>query len=243
MKKASGFTLIELLVAMSLLTMIILVGASASRFFGQHWDGRMGSFDAEMQSARNKILIQDILDSLIPYVAYNVEGKPIIYFEGNRNGFVAVASKSLYSGSNFAVVRFSVVQKADLSFDVIYEEWPMIDRVLTIIGYQLPFSKPLVLFHSVSDPRFEYFGWPLVDERPSEDRTPILPYWSAAYNGVEAKFAPLKARLKFVATNGPLEFNSSLTAAVPGLLDRYRANGSFAEKGRLGPVDDDSCNC
>ena len=99
MNKGHGFTLIELLITMALLSMIILIGSSAFGLFAQRWDGRLGQFDSTMRSAQNIMLVQDVLTSLIPYVAYNRDGKPVIYFEGNRNGFVAVSSRSIFHGS------------------------------------------------------------------------------------------------------------------------------------------------
>ena len=80
MKHAQGFTLVELLITMALLSMIILIGSSAFGLFGQRWDGRLGQFDNTMRNTQNIMLVQDVLGSLIPYVAYNHNGKPIIYF-------------------------------------------------------------------------------------------------------------------------------------------------------------------
>ena len=172
MKNFQGFTLVELLITMALLSMIILIGSSAFGMFGQRWDGRLGQFDATMRSTQNIMLVQDVLSSLMPYVAYNRDGKPIIYFEGNRNGFVAVSSKSIFSDNDFAVVRFSVRQNVELDYDVLYEESPMVDDVLVSLNQPLEFSRPMVLFESVSDPLFQYYGWAIAGERNSESLCP-----------------------------------------------------------------------
>ena len=114
MIKNQGFTLVELLVTMSLLSMIILIGSSAFSMFSQRWDGQLGNFDKSARDARNVMLVQNILDSLVPYVTDDTDGGPIIYFEGNRNGFVSVSSQSIQSPEDYAVIRFSVKQDIDL---------------------------------------------------------------------------------------------------------------------------------
>lgn len=244
MNRQHGFTLIELLVSMSLLSMVVLVGASAFSFFGTHWDGRLGNFDRTLRNARNVMLVQDVLDSLIPYVAYDRAGKPIIYFEGNRNGFVAVSSKSLYSHGDFAVVRFSVRQNEMASFDLIYEEWPMDQKLLVSIGEPLPFSPPLTLYRGISDPTFGYYGWPDIAERSNLDGKNLPPpRWSASYNGVTAGFSPLRVNVNFVTLNGQYRIVSTLATQKQGMLSRYQNVSSRAYEPTLESASDDDCAC
>ena len=221
MKKNRGFTLIELLVTMTLLSLIVLIGSSAFGLFGQSWDGRLGKFDDTLRKAKNIMLVQDVLDSLVPYVAYARDGKAFIYFEGNRNGFVAVSGKSLFSSGDFAVVRFSVKQNIDLSYDVFYEEWAMDDQLLTKVGAPLPFSRPMRLFTSVTDPIFEYYGWADVDDRPSEGEGKPE-QWHSSYDGGQAIFAPRRARLRFKLPEGYFTISATLANQRKGLLSRYQ---------------------
>lgn len=225
MKKIVGFTLIELLISMALLSMIVLVGASAFGLFSQRWDGQLGDFNADVVNTRNRMLVQEVLDHLVPYVALDTKGRPVMYFEGNRNGFVAVSSRSLFSSDTVAVVRFSVRQNTDLTYDVIYEEWPMRSDVLRSTQQKLLFSPPLVLFKSVSDPVYEYFAL-------SAERQAILngddldgrvtARWVSEHNGVQTGDIPLKARLRFGAAKGPYEIVASLSQRKAGLLTLYR---------------------
>ena len=231
MIKNQGFTLVELLVTMSLLSMIILIGSSAFGMFSQHWDGQLGNFDKSARKARNVMLVQNILDSLVPYVTSDTDGDPIIYFEGNRNGFVSVSSQSIYSPNDYAVIRFSVLQNIDLTFDVVYEEWPMKDELLLEIGHPLVFSSPMVLFESVENPVFEYFGTPTVAERLAGDGLSEAPHrWNPTYDGVEAMFAPSKARLIFDIGSKKYKLIANVATQPDGLLSRYQ-------------VGDDDCNC
>ena len=240
MKHTQGFTIVELLITMALLSMIILIGSSAFGMFGQRWDGRLGQFDVTMRNTQNIMLVQDVLGSLMPYVAYNHNGRAVIYFEGNRNGFVAVSSKSIYSDKHFAVVRFSVRQNEDLLYDVLYEEAPMDDDILVSINQPLKFSQPMVLFESISDPLFQYYGWADVQQRETENTSEAVPpKWLNRYNALDALFAPLKASLQFTNSTGFYQISAAVASQSPGLLSRYRNN----PQNRDAPPQDDYCEC
>lgn len=244
MRPVKGFTLIELLVTMSLLSMIILIASSAFGIFSQKWDGRLGTFDKTISSARNLVLVQSILDSLIPYVAFNSLGKPIFYFEGNRNGFVGVSSDSILSPGYYSVVRLSVKEKPNQNFDVIYEEWPMTDELLVSTGVALPFSKPLVIFSSVESPLFQYFGWEDLRAREADFDTKLPPRWLPSFNGVSASMSPLKASLTFNTPAGEYRFISSIAPENAGLLSRYKARSAFDRGKAPSPsVDDEKFDC
>jgi len=221
-KSSTGFTLIELLISMSLLSMVVLIGSSAYGLFSQRWSGQLGGYDLLLHQSRSVILVQDVLDSLVPYVAFDAQGRPFVYFEGNRNGFVGVSSKSIYSAENFSVARLSSRQNEDLTFDILYEEWPMDDQLLVSVDQYVKFSPPIILFKSVLNPTFEYFGFSDVGNRDSAEGAPQQQAeWSGTYKGIDALFVPSKARLSFSSIAGSFQIQSSLASEKPGLLSRY----------------------
>jgi len=228
-KQSQGFTLVELLVAMSLLSMIIYLASSAFGLFSQRWDGRLGQFEKTMHSARSKMLVQEILTNLVPYVAYENSGKAVIFFEGNRNGFVGVSSQSIYKYDNYAVVRLSVRQNPEL-YDVIYEEWPMDRDHLVSVDQTISFSEPLILFSAVSSPLFEYYGWPQFTARIQNETKFIPPKWSSNYNAVDSLFMPVKVKLTFTTAKGPYQLFSHLPDQRKGLLSRYQNRISFSNQ-------------
>jgi prepilin-type N-terminal cleavage/methylation domain-containing protein len=236
--KAAGFTLIEMLITMSILSMVVLAGSSAFGFFSQQWDGSLGKFDQSMSNSRNIMLVQEILDNLIPYMAYDSKDQPSIYFEGNRNGFVAVSGRSLFKQERLAVVRFSVRQNTDLTFDVLYEEWPMEDEVLVSANTDLPFYPPLVLFRSVTEAEFGYFGWSDILSKKGNggDQFPQPPAWYPSLNAVASSVAPIKARLRFKFKDNPYELLSVLAEQPSNLITRY----SGARKRQPSQQQDDS---
>ena len=78
MTKSTGFTLVEMLITMSILSMVVLAGSSAFGFFAQQWDGHLGKFDQSMSSSRNIMLVQEVLDNLMPYMAYDSKDQPSV---------------------------------------------------------------------------------------------------------------------------------------------------------------------
>tara|TARA_B110000208_G_scaffold191706_1_gene259683 strand:+ start:481 stop:1212 length:732 start_codon:yes stop_codon:yes gene_type:complete len=241
--KTFGFSLIELLVSMALLSSVILIGSSAFRLFGQVWSGQLGNFDSRVEVARNSMLVQDVLDSLVPYVVYDELERPIIFFEGNRNGFIGVSSKSIYSPDSFSVPRFSVKQNRDLSFDVLFEEWAMSESVLISTQTQIDFSQPIILFKSVSSPLFEYFVQPVASGRESEFLTLSPARWVDGYNSSRSLGPPLKVRLTFDTKEGPYIIYSILSEQRPGLLSSYQGSRSKKIDAEERGIPDDNCYC
>ena len=119
---------------------------------------------------------------------------------------------------------FLCAKRTDLAYQVIYEEWPMFDDVLRSIDQPIIFSSPLILFDSVTNPRFEYFGWAdLEDKFPRDDITlPKPPSWLKNYNALAIGLSPLKAALRFTTPSGDLQAISILASEKPFLLNGYR---------------------
>jgi len=218
-----GFTLIEMLVTMVLLSFIVLVGSSAYGMFAQKWSGEMGNFDKTVQGVRDLMLVQEVLDTMIPYVVSGSDNKPGIFFEGNQNGFVGVSSKSIFDKNYQSVVRLSVVQSEDFTFDVVYEEHPMIADVLRSTRKSVDFSERITLFAGVEEPKFEYFGWSSVEDKSGVEGVslPKEPRWLTSYNAMDLPFAAEKIRFVFTTQSGEYEIRANLAPGAPGLVSRY----------------------
>jgi hypothetical protein len=153
------------------------------------------------------MLVQEVLDNLVPYMAYDSKNQASVYFEGNRNGFVAVSSRSLFRQDRMAVVRVLVYAKTSV-----------------------PFFPPLVLFHSVTSADFQYFGW---SDRLSKtgnggDQLPQAPSWYKSLNSVASMVAPLKVRLSFNFKDNPYVLMSALAEQPSNLISKY--SGARARK-------------
>ena len=163
--KSKGFTLIEMLVSMTLLSLLLLLSTTAYSFFSQKWNGRLGHYNQTLSDAKNLVIMQNVVKSVVPYVVLDNETNPVLYFEGNRNGFVAVANSSIYQPHLPAVVRLQVTQNADFTYVLSYQEAVMDKRLLVELKQPLSFTQPLVLLENIQDIQFEYFAYPSRDDK------------------------------------------------------------------------------
>jgi prepilin-type N-terminal cleavage/methylation domain-containing protein len=226
-RRASGFTLIEMLVSMALLSLIIMIASGAYALFNQNWHGRLGHFNQTSNLTRHLILVQESLSSIMPYVVFNKDQLPRLYFEGNRNGFVAVASRSVFNPKYAAVIRMQAIQNQDFTYSLIYQEWPMEHGVLINTTQEIPFGKPLLLFDKLSSIEFNYYGWPsLGDQVWSADGNSDIARnpqdWFSDFNSLERMVHPEQISISFINSQGEFKLQTRLTDPPPGLLSRYQ---------------------
>lgn len=177
-----GFSLVELLVSMTLLAAIVALSGFAFQQFSRYWDGRLGVFDESFSEMRNGWLLTQVISKVQPYAVLNQGGLPRFYFEGNRNGFVAVSSESLSIPDAAAVIRLSLLENKDRTFDLVYEESVMKNFPLTRLSQALAFSPPVTLFTDLRDPSFEYFGPIALDAEAAGTDAAQPDRWSLSYN-------------------------------------------------------------
>lgn len=219
--KSAGFSLVELLVSTVLLSAIVLLGSYAYAQFSQYWDGRLGRFDEAYETLRKEWLIDQLFNDITPYVVMNTIDLPAYYFEGNVNGFVAVTSDALSDPGVPAVVRLSLRQSADFSFDLLLEEAPMRSSALESLVQTPKFRAPVTILKDLRDAEFSYFG---SEASASNDETNSAPVsWKDAYNSAVTQRHPRKLRLWFRGPNGARQLTVDLAQPWPGQLSsRFR---------------------
>lgn len=225
-KRNSGFTLVEMLVSMALLSMVLLISANAYSLFSERWNGRLGKYNSSFTLAKQMTLTQEVLKSVRAYVVLSGENEQAkLYFEGNRNGFVGVAEKSLFNPAIPAVVRFQFVQNADFTFRLEYQESLMSDYLLLRAQQQIEFSSSIVLFDGLTDVGFEYFGWESFRAKTNYLNDPtqenLSKQWSDNFNSLERDVQPEFVRIYFTASDGDYTFYGDLLDVIPGTLNDY----------------------
>ncbi|MDO6426498.1 prepilin-type N-terminal cleavage/methylation domain-containing protein [Thalassotalea sp. 1_MG-2023] len=225
MKKQAGFTLIEMLVSMTLLSMVMLIATSAYSLFSERWNGRLGHFNQTLATTKNLLLVQESLQSIIGYVVSDDNQSAKYYFEGNRNGFVAVTLRSMFNPSVAAVVRLKFEQNDDFTFRLIYQESPMEDQMLVQATQDLDFVHSVTLFESVKNAEFRYYGWPsLASKNWTPDFTSMQPptkEWSSNYNSLEKNVFPNQVRVAFTISDKQYSLQSRLNKPIPAVLSNY----------------------
>ena len=218
--KQLGFSLVEVLVAMTILSMMTFLAASSFAMFGDKWNGRLGKFDRTFEQTRTKLTIDETLHNVIPYVVQNINGEPRFYFEGNINGFVAVAQRGVQYTEAPALIRFSVQQQDNFRYSLMYEEWPMQDRILEKSGVTLEFDPPIIIAQDIEDIEFEYFGAPVPDKSLTDANGANRPIWLNEYNSFQTFFHPQKIRVTTLN-------NDVVTPYVINLIQPTGANTSI----------------
>lgn len=195
-RNLKGFSLVEILVSMVILSAVILISNQAFSFFSNKWNGQLGRFDSVFGQARLNIVIDDVIRNTIPYIVTTTEGYGL-YFEGNRNGFVAVSSSSLADPDTPAVFRLSAIQQSDFSFVLQYEEAPMSHAVLRTNQDAVNFNEAVILQTNIDDIQFEYYGLAAIEnsQENSQDNSARDLVWEHSFNGIEKHEHPKKLRL------------------------------------------------
>lgn len=215
-RHSSGFSLVELLTALIILSLIVLLSSQSFSMFSQRWDGRLGSFDDRFEEVRARWTVRELLTAISPFVVKNPEGASRFYFEGNRNGFVAVASQSSVDSRVPAVVRLSFVIAGQGKYDLIYEEWPMVNQYLRTTTQSVEFDEPVLLVANVSEPEFSYLGIPKGVTATRGDLQP--PRWFPQYNSLETSFHPIAVQLAWETDVGSMSWSIPLLQPPPGQL-------------------------
>lgn len=227
MRRHHGFSLIEILVAMVLLSMVVLVSSQAYSIFASKWDGRLGRFNQTLSEAKSLTLVQRAVDGIIPYVAFNAKDKPKLYFEGNRNGFVAVSNSPVFAPESAAVIRLQAEQLSDFTFMLTYQEWPMVSPLLKT-DQPLAFGRKITLFTHQENILFRYFGWESAKAKNQNTgdifAPPAQKEWFNEYNSLERELQPHKIAIMLSSERGEREFIYRLNEYESYQLSRYGDN-------------------
>ncbi|OKY24658.1 prepilin-type N-terminal cleavage/methylation domain-containing protein [Thalassotalea sp. PP2-459] len=225
MKGSKGFTLIEMLVSMTLLSMVMLIATNAYSLFSDRWNGRLGHFNQTLATTKNLLLVQESLQSITGYVVTDNKQSAKYYFEGNRNGFVAVTLRSMFKPDFAAVVRLKFEQNDDFTFRLIYQESPMNQQMLVQVTQQLEFEHSVVLFDRVKNAEFLYFGWSSLENKNwTPDLTSMQPpqkEWLSDYNSLEKLVFPEQVSVTFTVEGKQYSIQSRLNRPIPAVLSNY----------------------
>ena len=191
--KNRGFTLVEMLLTLVLLTSVLLMATRAYSLFAQRWDGQLGCFQQTANNARALLLVKRAVNAIVPYVVHDAKGQGKLYFEGNLNGFVAVASQGAFDPSYPAVIRLQLVIDQGKGYRLEYQEWPMRDNYLLHMQQSIPFSQPLVLQTGLVSPRFYYYG---VASLLASGQHKPKPQWHDEYNSLARGAMPEQVMLE-----------------------------------------------
>ncbi|WP_434950898.1 PulJ/GspJ family protein [Shewanella sp. HL-SH4] len=201
-----GFTLIELLIAMLVMSMVMYVGSLSFATFSQRWQKDVGSFNYEVNKAKNLVLLQQMLRGISNYIVKNDDDKMIYFFQGNAKYLLFVTNNPLFNSGSPALVRLSVRVQEDGKQQLKYEESSFEHNPL-INAAKLPqpeFSKVLFTDDNI---RFNFYGWESQNQRAAffEGEEEVAPKWLAEYFSDKTGMLPYAVNITW-AENEPIIF-------------------------------------
>lgn len=206
-KVPCGFSLVELLIALAIMSMTIMISSMGYAFFMEKWQGKLGKFDYQAVSAKNIKLIQNAIDNVYPYILRDETGKASIYFEGDKDNFVAVTSRSIADKSVPAIIRLSVNQADDLSYYIRYQEAQISGQPLISLQQKINFSREFNMFEKAQDIEIRYYGYKNLTEMSGGGEQ----QWWQTFNSLQRDIMPSKLKFVFVmrGQQQTIEFNVS----------------------------------
>lgn len=218
--RSYGYTLIEVLIALTIFMGLMFMANYSYSLYSQYWHGRLGSFDQTLFHYRGLLQVKESIDSSIPYIVNGGEGLgQTFYFLGRADGFTLVSAAPIFAKTvnDAAVVRIFSERNSD-GYQLVYEEAPLSENLLTRLDQQLDFKYRTVLMVTKQSVKFEYFGWRHMEhkKRPS-GKADSLPVWASQYDAAKTQVQPKKVRITL--DGQPLEFD--LPEGHQSLIDFY----------------------
>ena len=154
--KRQGFTLLELMIAVALLSVIILLTASAARLGYRSIELGERKMDSTERERAFHSLLDAQIESLAP-LTYIDDGTPASYFKGTRDSLTFASNYSLWGGERgFVVVTYRVATEGNR---------PVLYVAEHTIGIQN--TAETMVIDGLDQIYFEYAQKGATDEKPS----------------------------------------------------------------------------
>lgn len=193
MKYSRGFTLIELMIAMTVLSMIMLLGTWSFKVFIERWDGRLGYFAKHVSQAKDLVLLNEIVSGISPYVI-RASGDEQYFFELDENRLRAVTQNPIFYNNEFAFFELVVEQTQLGKKYLIYRE----GNILSLYNSkQQVFEYEKILINDSDSITLSIYGWEqailkIKAEDPLSSASNFRPTWFSTYSSAASSLMPIK---------------------------------------------------
>jgi prepilin-type N-terminal cleavage/methylation domain-containing protein len=201
-----GFTLIELLIAMLVMSLIMYIGSLSFSTFSQRWQKDIGSFNHEVNKAKNLVLLQQMLRDVSNYIVKNDNDEMIYFFKGNAKYLLFVTNNPIFNPKSPALVRLSITVlqngKQQLKYEeASFEHSPLINAAKLL---RPQFSKVLFTDDNI---RFNFYGWEDQNQRAAffDGEEKVSPKWLPEYFAEKTGMLPYAINITW-AENEPIIF-------------------------------------
>ena len=204
-KLTNGFTLIELLISMALLTSLMFTGSYAYSLLSDKWDEKLTKFVLQEKESKNLILLNHLLAGVMPFVVTDPKSKPTFFFIGAKDSLLAISDSGIYQTQHAAIFRLSVIKNSDNKYDLIYQATSDENILLLSTEQELIFEKTTVLFKSLDNITFSYYGYKsynsLMKQYLDENFYTAKKQWSTVFSGIDKQLLPTLMKLELTKNN------------------------------------------
>lgn len=192
-RRQDGFTLIELLVAIALFAVVIGLSSitltSISGFFKK-------AEQKDDNSYNSYLAVNAVTKALVSTVSYEVTGNGRFgfYFLGRDDGFTGITEQPVFSSSALAVYRFFREVNPDGTFDLIYEEAPML-RPLLYLDQINDFNFRVKYRSGIKDYKFNYYGHLSLETKYDPENQQLV--FHKSFDGHKLGMQPISVIIEF----------------------------------------------
>ena len=196
MRRVTGFTLIEMMIAMTILSMVMLLGTWSFSLFIDRWDGRLGYFSKHASQAKDFILLNEIVSGISPFV-YRQNGQPSYYFKLVDNQITGVTQNPIFNNNEFALFKLSVERSNSGSSYLLYKETKIQNLYQ---GATDTYDYEKVLINDTARIDLSVFAWDnfkqkIAAEDPLISNSKAVPKWRSSYDASLSNLLPSKVSI------------------------------------------------
>jgi len=185
--KRNGFTLIELLIAVTVLSMMMLVGYYAYNVIATNWDKQKSAFYDELAISRNVTLLDRVVKGVMPWVIHSGnDGAPMFFFVGDTQRILSVTRNGVFEQNSPEIFRLSIETTENGANNLVYQSQSSDDLTLISAEQSVDFTEKLILLENISDFKVTYFGWPNLNAKNSQQAMT----WSDDFSGLDRQLIP-----------------------------------------------------
>jgi prepilin-type N-terminal cleavage/methylation domain-containing protein len=189
-----GFTLIEVLISTLILGLILSLTLRAGSNFMGVWQRDDKLFSNVFDSARNRILLRESVESLYDYYVTDKSGEDkdryFPLFEGDAMGITFITLSSVFNHGSPALARLAAEKNDSGSYNLVYKEADLERHFIKYAQDKRGYSDQIIVYGDVEKVRFRFYG--VVDTRFDQLLTSVTRIfgWRGEFSGKEKGYLP-----------------------------------------------------
>jgi prepilin-type N-terminal cleavage/methylation domain-containing protein len=219
--KSSGFTLIELLIAISILSLLLFIGSFTYSMLAQRWEKELGEFTDSAKDLRSFDVLQRVLNGIVPLVIRDKDQRPSFFFVGSSDSLLGITQAGIFSDNYPEIFRITALEKANGSYDLVYQSISVENIILTKAEQSINFNKQITLLSELSSVHFNYYGWNSIQDKNDSNQNGKKAEWTKRFSGIDTQLMPERIILSMTKQERKIDIPVQLNINTEKLLSAY----------------------